>query len=226
MINIFEKVHCLLLDKRLEQGHDERIEEEFAKYDIPVKFFVAGNGSLPGVTYDWIDVEMPQNQRGYPAFVKRPNSFNAFMCFKQIVSLAQEENVNTLLILEDDVTLTDDFEDTLLRAWDQLNRHDSAWEMFYLGANHTWCPTFQVDENLLRLNGSGCWHAVCLHRRVFDRILALPVVNPIDNVAARLIHPRGHSYSCWGSIAQPLAGYSYCEANWVDYRDFFKNKGC
>lgn len=215
---------CLLLDKRYSEK--ERIHEEFQNFGIDVGFYVVGDGTeLSRERYSRINT-VPPEREGYPAWMKRPNSYNAFESFKDIVFGAMNDGVENLLLIEDDVVLAENFGLVLNLAWKQLLAHDSAWEMFYLGANHTFSRTKQVDSNLLRLNGSGCWHCVCLRSSIFKTILNFPADNPIDNMAAKLIHPRGHSYAAWPNVALTKSGFSYCEGRDVDYGHFWNNKGC
>jgi hypothetical protein len=95
--------------------------------------------------------------------------------------------------------------------------------MFYLGANHKFARTEKVSPNLLKVNGSGCFHAVILRKTVFDEILELPLTNPIDGQAAKLIHPKGHCYSCTPNIVRTKAGFSHCEGRKVNYDEFLLN---
>lgn len=220
---MFEWTVCLLLDKRLNER--TRIHNEFLEVGVNVTFFLVGDGKTVNKQYDRIDT-IPPSRRGYGPWRTRPNSWNAFHSFRQIIGRARDMGHETLLLLEDDVSLIPEVVRVLPEAWKQLQAADQAWEMFYLGANHTYRPTVEVAPNLLRLNGSGCWHAVCLHQRVFQQILDLPAKGPIDGVVGDRIHPRGHSYACWPSIAIPLPGFSHCEGYEVDYRSQFLAKGC
>jgi GR25 family glycosyltransferase involved in LPS biosynthesis len=222
---MFEKVVCLSLDKRFAER--VRISTEFAAHDMKVNFFTAGDGkTLPVEQYDRIDTVPPPSRYGYPAWVNRPNSYNAFQCFREIITKAKQEKVHTLLILEDDVTLSNQFYPVLTLASIQLQQYDPAWDMLYLGANHTFWPTKVINANLLKLNGSVCWHAVALKHTVFDRILALPSVAPIDEMCGKHIHPVSACYAVWPNIALTKPGFSYCEGTQVDYNHYFLNKGC
>lgn len=221
---IFSSAHCLLLDKRFSEK--ARIKREFGQYGIDVKFFVVGEGTeLDKEKYNHINV-IPPTRSGYPAFCKRLNSYNAFLCFKEMIRRADFENRENLLLIEDDVVLTEHFGEVLEKAWGQLNRCDSNWEMLYLGANHTFKKTEQVYQNLLRVNGSGCFHCVLLRNSIFKEILSWNIENPIDSLAAQHIHPRRHCYAAWPNIAITKSGYSHCEGREVDYDHFWGNKGC
>ncbi len=221
---MFDRAVCLTLDKRVDNR--SRVAADFSVHHIRPEFFIAGDGkTLPADWYDHVDVEPPPRE-GYPAWKERPNSYNAFLCHRRAVTRANQDGVQTLLLLEDDVVLTDQFYRVLPAAWEQLHEVDPAWEAFYLGANHAFSKTAEVAPNLLRLQRSGCWHAVCLHRRIFDKVLELPMTGPIDGVFAEKIQPHGHCYACWPNIAVTQPGFSYCEGREVDYSHFWGVKGC
>lgn len=215
------KIFCLLVDKRYSEK--ERLQKDFGD----VNFFIAGDGkTLDKELYNHVDIIPPTNRQGsYPAFLKRNNSYNAFLCFRKIVNIAKNCNYEHILILEDDATKELNFDEIFEKAWKDLNEHDPDWHMFYLGANHTFSPTHEITPNLLRLTCSGCWHCVMLSNRIYDTILSLPMRDPIDGVSAQEIHKLGHSYACWPNISLPKPGFSYCEGSNQDYRHFFKNKG-
>lgn len=211
---------CLSIEARADRRGP--IQEDFGRYGISVEFFRAGPD---GDDLDRKDTEPPP-RIGYPAWVRRPNSWNAFCCFLQIIQKAKKEGVQNLLILEDDAFTTEDFLHVYLKARQDVEQADPDWQMLYLGANHTFARTEMVTRNLLRLNGSGCWHAVLLNRRAFDPVLNLPQTGPIDGVVGREMHPRGHCYAVWPNIVLTRPGYSYCEGRDVNYDEFWSNRGC
>lgn len=225
---------CLIVDHRWH--FHTRIQEDFGRYGIRVEFFLAGTPqdvipNAPGTDmsiarccYDHID-ESPPTRMGYLAWANRPNSWNAFLSFRKIIELAKEKGAATLLLLEDDAYTTADFPDVVGRAYRDLLEADPAWSMLYLGANHTFSRTEPVTSNLLRVYGSGCFHAVCLNSSVFDTILSLPMEGPIDGVVAKHLHSKGHCYAAWPNTVLTLPGFSYCEGREVDYGEFWKNRG-
>ncbi len=131
--------------------------------------------------------------------------------------------MKSLLLLEDDVTFLPNFAEVFPKAKEQL---DPNWEMFYLGANHTFRPTIEVSPNILQLNGSGCWHAVALRYTIFDAILSLPILGPIDGMVGDYLHPKHLCYACWPNVAWVIPGFSHCEGIEVSYAHYKDNKGC
>lgn len=222
----FDKLVCLGIDKRINEHYTLR--KQFEERNAHLNIFLAGDGlTRPAWEYDRIDTEPPV-RRGYPAWAHRPNSWNAFQCFRQIITRAKEEGVQTLGIFEDDCRLLDNFDGVLNAAGKELEELDVKWDMLYLGANHTFSVTKEISPHLLKLNGSGCWHAVILnneHGSVFDEVLALPANAPIDQMCGQMLHPKLDCYAVWPTVAIQKSGYSHCEGSEQDYSHYWENKG-
>lgn len=225
---MFNRIVCLNLDKRIHE--QERLSREFAGVGLELEFFVCGDGhTLPAERYDRIDNEPPPHRSGYPAWANRPNSWNAFACYKEIIRKAQADNIEVLGLVEDDCHLLPNFQEVWEAANDELyNPYYQLypWDMMYLCANHTWRPTKELAPHLLKLNGSGGFQFVLIHYSLFQTILDLPMVAPIDGLVGDRIHPTHNCYAVWPNIAVPLGGYSYCEGYYYDNIELYKNKGC
>jgi hypothetical protein len=214
----------LLLDKRF--GHKDRILQEFEKAGLnKPEFFLAGEGQLlEEEYYDYID-QVPPPRSGYRAWVERPNSWNAFQCFRKMIGQAQKDELESIALCEDDVGLQPNFQEVLKKAEEELAALP-AWDMLYLCANHTFKPTKQLSEHVLKLNGSGGFQFVLLRSHMYKVILDLPVEDPIDGMVGKKIHPSYNCYAIWPNIAIPLGGYSYCEGYDYDGATMYLNKGC
>ena len=110
---------------------------------------------------------------------------------------------DSILILEDDCILTDQFE-SVCRAVTL----PESWDLLYFGAWHEYASTEFVSENLLRVKGSFCTHAVLIHRRAFPLILDKPIDRQGDIILVDHVHPRGQSYALWPSVAIQAHGLS------------------
>lgn len=216
---------CLCVDKRHE--HFKRVVAEFDKQKTDVELFIAGDGqTLPKDMYSRVDKKPPQ-RHGYPAWSRRPNSWNAFQSFRQIVETLKEEEVNTCGIYEDDVQFLPNFSDVLQAAGSQIEERGIEWDMLYLGANHAFATVEQWGDNLLKLNGSGCWHAVLInnsYHNMYDAILSLPQNGPIDQMAGKILHKKYNCYAVWPTVAIQKPGFSHCEGNKQDYSHYWKQR--
>lgn len=224
-----DKIVILTVDKRyIENGRN------FLRWKARSKLhnfnniyeYVCGKGK-EDIEYNRIDPpedEIPDYWKNGP-FGKLTNSYCAFLCFQDIIRQAKKEERENILILEDDFEFTDNFDDIYVKAISQLNNLP-PWDMLYFGANHTWSPTKQWSENILRLYGSLCWHAVLLKNTVFDEILSWRADEPIDKKAADILHPQYSCLAIWPSIIVQKAGFSNVEGRHRSYLEFFESKGC
>lgn len=218
-MQIYTRAVCLNLDKRFSE--QERISQDFLqKLGVKVEFFICGDGNtLPANVYNHVDIIPPVRDSGYPAWRNRPNSYNAFLCFKRIIEEAKKDGVEKLLLLEDDVTLSDNARQVCAQAYLDLLNFDYGWNIFYLGINNTNARQTRITNNLLKVNSGGCFHGVCLHESVYDAILNLPMDGPIDQMVERHLHKEKACYACYPNIALVKPGFSYCEGYDVDYNE-------
>lgn len=215
----FDKIVCLAVDRRKDTDWS-RVQQLVESRGGHVDFYVVGDGKLlPKTEYDRINTEVPSYFCGFP------NSFQAFRAFQDIVHRSFAAGIRNILLLEDDVDFTEDFDRVLATVSDQLARNSLVWDVLYLGANHSFSPTYEVSENILRVAGSLCFHAIALSDRVFPSILEWQPTHPIDLVAARMLHNHFACYSVWPNIAVQRAGFSNVEGRYRDYSDFLLSRG-
>lgn len=226
----FDWTYCLSVDYRYEKERD-RIINLLHPYGINffdsrlfvesgfgnASFFIDGKGDqLPRDHYNQISPPPP------PTWQDGPGAYAHFCAFKKMIGDTADAGTNTLLIVEDDLILTPEFEETATAALAQL---PDDWDMFYFGANHTGHWTRDVDKNLLRCFGSACTHMVAFRHTIYDDVLALPPDRTIDwNIGHRL-HQKYNCYACWPSVALQKPGYSLLWKQRVDYSDLWENKG-
>lgn len=220
----FDYTYCLSVDYRYEK-EKERIQKLLIPYGIYIDtndpehwpnghFFIDGKGEqLPMSWYNQISPSPP------PTWQDGEGSYAHFRAFKKMIGGFDGE---TLLVVEDDLVLTPDFEEVATKALEQL---PDDWDMFYFGANHSGHRTREISPNILRCFGSACTHMVAFRRPIYDAILELPEDRTIDwNIANRL-HHKFCCYAAWPNSAIQRPGYSLLWKRQVDYSDLWKNKG-
>lgn len=207
------------LDKR--QSERDRIKTLTASHGREAEFFTVGKGK-ENLAYSRIDSDDVSILWKSGQFANLPNSFHAFESYQNIINHARHDSIDKLLLLEDDVDFTPNFAEVFSSAISQCPKD---WDMLYLGANHTWSPTFGVSENVLRLSGSVCWHAVALRHTIFNTILGWSADRPIDKMAADSLHTKYDCYAVWPNIAIQKPSFSNVEGRERDYSEFWKNKG-
>jgi hypothetical protein len=229
MINI-DRIVILTLDKRLYENKYPyltwKAKSKFGSVSINhISKHVCGKGKYE-TEYNPIDPDdedIPDSWKNGP-FGKLTNSYCAFLCFQNIIRKAKKQNIERLLILEDDFEFTENFHEIYNKASEQLEDLP-PWDMLYFGANHTWSPTKQWSNNILKLYGSLCWHSVLLKNTVFDEILSWTPTMPIDTMAAKVLHPKYTCLAIWPSIMVQKPGYSNVEGKERDYSEFWSCKG-
>jgi hypothetical protein len=224
---LFDEVCVLNVDRRVKDF--PRIESmlQDVGWTKNINRFVVGKGDvLPEDEYSRIDDLGCSNKWNCAGYSNIPNSYHAFKSFQAIIGKAYTDNINSILILEDDCQFTPNFKEVLEKAESDI-LISPKWDMLYLGANHTWHTTesaYKGCDNLLKLSGSLCWHAVGLNKSVFPTILSWDVDRPID-LKAQVLHRHCNCYSVWPSIATQKPGYSYVEGRERNYDEFFESKG-
>jgi len=209
---MFSEVVCLLVDKRW--GRRKIIQNQVRYYlGIKPRFFVVGNGEiLSQETYDRIDTPIPATiaQSG-EKWLRLPHSYNAFLCFQEIVRAAKQLGQESILLLEDDAIFVDDFSQSFERAKSDIEKLEIPWDIFYLGGSHRAARTLPLTENLFRVNGTACFHGVALRNTVYDSILNLPMCGPIDFVTAQCLHSKCVTVAAWPNLIIQTRGWSFCE---------------
>lgn len=218
-ISEYDKIVMLCVDHRYEAEASRVRELVISKGGGELEVFVDGKGRLlPRFFYNQI------SPRPIASWRDGDGAYAHFVAFKRIVQQAKSEGVQNLLFLEDDVIFTDDFDSTLERANEQM-RSLPAWDLLYYGANHTWHPTTELSENILKLHGSYCTHCVGIRRNMFDVILDIPPERVMDYMIGTRIHSSHNCYAIWESVALQKPGFSYLNNAPQDYSQLFKSKG-
>lgn len=153
---MFNKAICLCYDERL-KNEGCPIKDQFPDIEL----FIAGKGNYD-FKYDYIDT--------FPEEAKRPQAFNYARCLKTIIQRAKDQNVDSLLFLEDDATATDRFME--LFPLIQQESQQFAWEAFFLGGIHVNGSYENWTQYIIRPHYSLDLHAIIFKKSLFDEILA------------------------------------------------------
>jgi hypothetical protein len=217
----YDQVHCLFVDRRIKEEQD-RIFDMLIEKGVEskkIKPFMDGLGKIfHPAHYQQISPTPPSSwQHG-------PGAYAHFMGMQAIIERAKaDRSVEHILFVEDDCVFTDEFDDVVESATQQLVGHD--WDILYYGANHTWARTGIISENVLQCFGSYTTHCLGIKRRMFNSLLRLQPYHVIDKVIADTIHPTHKCYAVWPNVAIQKPGYSYLSYQEMDYTDYFKSKG-
>jgi hypothetical protein len=203
---------CLTLDKRIDQF--ERIKSEWKSLGVNVTRFLMGDGTL-NETYDYIDKkETPPIFNGttsYPTWVNNSGPFDFWKAQIQVITnFCRIYDSGYLLLLEDDIFIESDFLEIYQSCIDFIQQKDV--HMLYFGAYHephSW--SYTNNKHIIRVNGSGGFHAVALHRRICSEILKFHPLGPLDWMV-RELHSKNICYAIYPSICSQIDNnYSYIE---------------
>lgn len=222
LINIKEAI-CLVLDKRINEF--ERINKEWHSLGINVKRFLMGDGSL-NEKYDFIDEhDLPPIYNGtisYPTWINNAGPYNFWKAQKQVINdFCTKYDSGYLLLLEDDSFIESDFIEIYESARNFLENKDV--QMLYFGAYHqpqSW--SYTDNKNVIRVHGSGGFHAVALHRRICSEILKLHPLGPLDWMV-RELQSKNRCYAIYPSICSQIDNnFSYIEKTTLQKPSRFK----
>ncbi len=188
-----------------------------------IRTFVVGDGcALPASAYNRINTQPSKAWNDGP-FAKLHRSYNAFKSYQEIIQTAKDDGLKNILLLEDDVEFLPNFDAVFDRSYSILDMLQLNWNILYLGGNHTWAITEEISHNLLRVQGTVCWHAVAINASLFDTILGWEADRPIDDKAKELHNSK--TYALWPNCAIQSPGFSSVEGKFRDYSEFWGNKG-
>lgn len=204
---MFDSIVCMNVDKRFNQR--PRLITEASRVGLNnIRFFTVGDGKTLKIPYDHVDVPNPptrlRRQRRW--FRRGTQGYNYFLGFRKILETARDSQWSNFLFLEDDIVFTENFREVFAAATDELKK--ISWDLFYLGASHRKAKTLQVANNLLRVNGSLCMHAVAFNRTSYKPMLEIPMENWLDLLVASRIHPKLNCFACWPNIVNQQDGFS------------------
>lgn len=154
--NFFDRIYCINLPHRTDKW--DKCKEEFSKYDFLDKVTRFNGIQIQGSFYH-VNVR----------------AAGCFLSHLEIINKCKEENVKSVLILEDDVEFHNDPINNLRLSVDELKGQD--WDIFYLGMNVTdekfKDPLIRVSPNLLRIKSALTTHAISYNYTVYNKILDL-----------------------------------------------------
>jgi len=214
MNKLFDEAICLCLDKR--QAEWTQLAEDFEKrFGQPMQKCIAGAGEIfPKEYYNHIDVKPEQvdlRYWGYGRADLKIHHYNAFLCHKKMLTYAKQKGLKRVLFLEDDSYFTDRYEKVI----NLLPKID--FNLLYLG---WWIGATNPDiEEAYKTIGQcgianvdtlGGLHGVIIDETMYDYMLTLPPINPIDS-QLNLIHSRIQSYYVYPKLIHVKSIFSNCE---------------
>lgn len=202
MINvndIFDGVFCINLQTRTDRWVE--VSAEFSKHNIFVERVDAVDGSK-------LDYNGPLLK----------GEVGALRSHKKVFELADSRGLEQILIFEDDVEFTENFNSQLLSKY---TRVPVQWDMLYLGGNHVGGFTM-VNESVARINHSYAIHAYAVKSNMFKSIIEC-LENEEKQVDVRLaeLQSKCNAFVVRPHLAFQKQGFSDIQQGVVDY-DFLR----
>ena len=197
----FEAAYCINLDRRVDRW--KRAQKQFKKINLN----------------NVIRVSAVDGKLEPPASIP-PGAVGCLKSHLGVFKDAKQKDLNSFLMLEDDVEFDDDFHNKFNEIESQI---PEDFEMLYLGSNPHSGSRHGVKENINRVTYTFAAHSVIFRKPCFDDIinsLSGPLTVPCDVHYGRnqVVHT---AYSIKPPLAWQKADYSDIDEQFVDY-DFLR----
>jgi GR25 family glycosyltransferase involved in LPS biosynthesis len=191
----FDQAFCINLDRRPDRW--KKSKKEFDKIGINVERVSAVDGFLE------------------PPSSIRPGEVGCLKSHLKVFNIAKERNLQSFLLLEDDVEFHEDFNNRFNDVEEQIK----DYEMLYFGSNPHSGSRHEVSPNLNRITYTFSAHCIIFKETCFDDIireLSGPMLHPVDVVYGRqqVVHA---AYSIKPALAWQRKDFSDINQEIVDY---------
>jgi hypothetical protein len=149
-----------------------------------------------------------------------PGELGVLISNKEIIKFAKNENLETILIVEDDCV----FNNEIKNFNNLIDYIPEDWDMIYFGGNHSHTNNnLRINDKVIKITNSFAIHCVAIKSTVFDEILKL--LNNYDKQIDVLyceIQKRHNVYCFYPSIAKQKIDFSDIQNRIVDYNYLIK----
>lgn len=200
----FEKIYCINLDKRIDRWNQAK--EEFDKNKLNIE-------RVSGIDGSSLNLEFPEEIKEGAVGCALSHLFT--------LKIAKQNNLNSFLLLEDDIVFSDNMNEKFFKILDQV---PSDWDMLYLGGQHFHGMNLkQIDENVYKCEYTLAAHSVAFRNTVYDRFInsIIDITKPCDIHYAES-HREINAYVLIPHLTWQRNTYSDIEKANVDY-SFLKN---
>ena len=204
----FDKVYCINLDKRPDRL--ENFKNQVEKYDL---------GEFTRVSaVDGSNINL--NEYGNDL---KPGELGLVLTNLKIIKEAKENNYESILILEDDCSFTDE----ILNIENYFSKLPLDWDMLYMGGNHNTHMGVQgpivVNEKVVKLHSTYSTHFIGIKKTLFDHIeiILSKYKEPLD-VSYVKLQKIFNIYSFYPAIVKQIVDFSDIQNSITDYNWLIK----
>jgi len=207
LTDFFDKTFCINLERRGDRW--EESIQEFKKYKLNnVERYIAVDAN--NLTKEEI------------SFIGSSRTA-LIMSNVNIIETAIKENLNSILILEDDIEFTDE----LNNISEYFKYLPDDWDMIYFGGNHNSHMGITkpkiINEKICKLHHTYSTHCVGINKKAFNKILER--IKKFDNALDVIyvdLQKSLNVYSFYPVIATQRVSYSDIENKITDYKWLIK----
>ena len=175
--DIFQRVVVVNLDKRTDRlGHFVKEMEKGWPFVDPMRF-----SAIHGDKCGW-----PRNWN------HGPNTFGCMESHRQILQRAILDDIESILVLEDDLVLADDFTEKALQFFNNVPKD---WDWVFLGGQHISSPT-DLGNGIVKCNNCQRTHCYGMRGRI------------IREAYIHIISTEGHVDHRYGDIESKYNVYA------------------
>ncbi len=203
MMNYFEKVYCINLDSREDRWN--QAQEEFKRNNIVAERVSAVEGAKLNLDFP------PEIKEG---------AVGCSLSHLFIMKMAKQLNLESYLVLEDDVKFIDNFTEIFPQIMSQV---PDDWDMLYLGGQHIHGRNIQeITPNIYKCEYTLTTHSFAVRNTVYDLFIdkLIDITKPCDVHFAEQ-HKKINAYVCIPHLTWQREGYSDVEGQSVNY-EFLK----
>jgi GR25 family glycosyltransferase involved in LPS biosynthesis len=174
----FDNVYCLNLDRR--QDRWGKVSKEFERFNIEVERWSAIDGDF--LDSELLDYYNPDGLKGEEASIlgitENKNAIGCLLSHLEIIKNAKENNYKRILIFEDDILLSDNFNEDVKKI------KDIDWNLLYLGASQFDWSGIDTSKKYYRCNKTLGTFAYCIDSSIYDEVLKMEKSSKksIDNI--------------------------------------------
>jgi hypothetical protein len=151
----FDNIYCINLDRRKDRW--DRVKKEFDRFDLNVERFSA----IDGGSFDSVNISKSNLGK-----IENNAALSCLLSHYYVIKDAKLKGYSRILIFEDDVFLSHDFEENI------KNISNIDWMMMYLGASQFDWNEIEVLDGFYKCKNTLGTFAYCLDSSLYDKVLA------------------------------------------------------
>ena len=201
----FDKIYCINLDRRIDRWEETTIElKKWGLYDKVIRY-----SAVDGNTITQQNNKINKGELGLvETHIK-------------IITEAKNNNYKNILIIEDDITFTEE----IIKIDEYFNQLPKSWDILWFGGNHNihMGETInKISKNVIKCHQTYSTHCIAFNEKIYDLVLNLlnKKEKPVD-VYYSDIQKIYDCYSFYPSVALQRPSYSDIQNSIQDNRWLF-----